>query len=576
MASQPEHSGGCHTASEDVKVCRSSAPPELPPPIASSASQNVGHTHSHSDVSDTNLNTQQLEIAVSDAADGTVRDTWCPSIDDLPDEILIKIFSYMSFSELVDVVQKVCSRWRRLSQDLELWADKEYHIRDSSAIDSDSCKGGTTDREAIQTFCDTPNLRIVCMRRGATSRVFRALYNNCQKLSELQMHVTQKLSYSVLKNLVEKCSRIHTLRIPSELLKSEKFSEAVSHLQHLRVLNVVLRFTKSTPVLRPLGDGCPQLAEVDLRSTVVDMDDLRCFLNAKRNTLKSIRIKWTMAGKKCVLPLLTVCADSLECLQLYGYDIVRDDAREAFTALGRLKNLKVLKMAIIKPAPPGTAALAFMDGGLPKLRLLDLRGGYGLDDDTVIAISRGCPALRELIVRGCHLLSDAAFSQIYHLEQLEILDVSRCRGLDGALVPYLAGLPRLHTLLMENMDFPKLQPGLSSILEMSSLRCLKLDHSLVTGVPFDKFPGKLFGLRDLSIAWCRGDLKATDGLAERMPNLEIHGKAEVEEPTIGTEEHESGAAVWRLTKMVIVTIAVTLIVTVITLCGMKVVNLLSS
>ncbi|XP_049842865.1 F-box/LRR-repeat protein fbxl-1-like isoform X2 [Schistocerca gregaria] len=497
MASQPERSGGCYMAGEDVEVCRNCSPPGPPPPTANSAPQNVGHTHSHSDISATNLNTQQLEIAVSDA----VHDTWCPSIDDLPDEILIKIFSYMSFSELVDVVQKVCSRWRRLSQDLELWADKEYHIRDSSAIDSDSCKGGMTDREAIQTFCDTPNLRIVCMRRGATSRVFRALYNNCQKLSELQMHVTQKLSYSVLKNLVEKCSRIHTLRIPSELLKSEKFSEAVSHLQHLRVLNVVLRFTKSTPVLRPLGDGCPQLAEVDLRSTVVDMDDLRCFLNAKRNTLKSIRIKWTMAGKKCVLPLLTVCADSLECLQLYGYDIVRDDAREAFTALGRLKNLKVLKMAIIKPAPPGTAALAFTDGGLPKLRLLDLRGGYGLDDDTVIAISRGCPALRELIVRGCHLLSDAAFSQIYHLEQLEM---------------------------------------------------------------------------DLSIAWCRGDLKATDGLAEWMPNLEIHGKAEVEEHTVGTEELESGATVWRLTKTVIVTIAVTLIVTVITLCGMKVVNLLSS
>ncbi|XP_049842383.1 uncharacterized protein LOC126293296 isoform X2 [Schistocerca gregaria] len=391
-ASEPKHSGGCHVPGEDIAGCQSSALPEALLSVTS-ASQNTNSVYSLSDVTATNSNLQQLEIEISDAADGTVHstDSWHVTIDDMPDEILIKILSHMSFSELIDVVQKVCPRWRRLSQDPELWDDKEYQIWYWPSSDTHTCKGGTTDREAIQTFRDVPNLRKVCTYRGATSRVFRTLYKNCQRLSELRLHVAQKLTYSVLKNLVEKCSRLHTLWIPSELLKSEKFSEAVSRLQHLRVLALETHSPEHTPVLRPLGDGCPRLTEVDFRCTIVGMDDLRYFLNAKRNTLKSICIKWAMDGKWCVLPLLTVLADSLERLQLYDFDIVRDELTEAFIALGSLKKLEELDMSILDPVPPGTAALAFKFGGLPNLRLLDLRQGYGLDDDTIIAVSTGCP-----------------------------------------------------------------------------------------------------------------------------------------------------------------------------------------
>ncbi|XP_046982816.1 F-box/LRR-repeat protein 7-like [Schistocerca americana] len=544
MTSEVEPSEECKEGSEDVAMCRSSDSSKAPLSSVTSPLESSGTTPDESEVSMTNLDPQQLETNVADTTGNAALDTGsqCLSIDTLPDEILLKIFSHLSFSELVDI-QKVSSRWKRLSQDAELWTDKEYEIRSWSDCDSDTCKGGRTDREAIQTFCDVPNLRKVCMRRGAKSGVFRALYNKCQRLSELRLHYTQKLSYSVLKNLVEKCSGIHTLRISNELLKSEKFSEAVSHLKNLRVLDLEEYFSENTPVLRPLGDGCPRLAEVDFGWMTIDMEDLRYFLNAKRNTLKSVRMKWAMVGKRCVLPLLTVCADSLERLQLYEFDIVRDEAREAFTALGSLKNLQELKISLIDPPPPGSAALAFKAGGLPKLRLLDLRESFGVDSDTIIAASRGCPALRELSVRGAELLSDAAFSQIYRLQHLEILDLSCCKGLGGDVIPCLARLPHLHTLSMEEMEFPKLQPGLSSIVELSGLRCLTLNYSLVTGVPFDKFPGKLVNLRELNIQWCRGDPKATEGLTEQMPDLEIHGNIEEEERADDTEGHESDAEV---------------------------------
>ncbi|XP_046983038.1 SCF E3 ubiquitin ligase complex F-box protein grrA-like isoform X2 [Schistocerca americana] len=490
MASKSEYSGRCHVAGEDVKLCRA-------------------------------------------------------GIDDLPDEILVTIFSHVSFSDLLDVVQKVCHRWRRLSQEMELWADKDYHIGIPSHCNSKNCKGSVTELEAIQIFQNAPNLCKVCIWHDVSPCLFRTLSEKCRRLKELRLRSTQKPSYSMLKNLVEKCSSLQMMRISDNLLRSEEFSETVSRLRNLRVMRLDHDCTEGTSasqpcvLLRPLADGCPQLAEMDFGRSFANIDKLRYFLNAKSNTLKSIRIKWTMGGTRSISPLLTVCANSLERVQLYETHLDHTAVTETFTALGSLKNLQELMITLPDQLLPGTAALAFKNGGLPKLRVLHLHNGCKLDDDAVIAISHGCPALRELSIKYAENLSDTAFSQIYHLEHLEILDLSCCRGLGEALFPSLVGLPRLNKLRFENMDFVKLQPGLSSILELSGLHCLIFDYCRVTGVPFDKFPGKLVNLRELGVEGCRGDPKAVDGLTEQIPNLKVHGVVQAVESALCITSDES-------------------------------------
>ena len=44
-----------------------------------------------------------------------------PSIHKLPNEVLIKIFSYLSLKELLKVCAKVCRRFQQLTQNEELW-----------------------------------------------------------------------------------------------------------------------------------------------------------------------------------------------------------------------------------------------------------------------------------------------------------------------------------------------------------------------------------------------------------------------------------------------------------------------
>ena len=44
-----------------------------------------------------------------------------PSIHKLPNEILIKILSYLSLKELLKVCAKVCRRFEQLTENEELW-----------------------------------------------------------------------------------------------------------------------------------------------------------------------------------------------------------------------------------------------------------------------------------------------------------------------------------------------------------------------------------------------------------------------------------------------------------------------
>ncbi|XP_049963590.1 uncharacterized protein LOC126484219 [Schistocerca serialis cubense] len=238
---------------------------------------------------------------------------------------------------------------------------------------------------------DTAEVTRVTAEAGNSADTERCLYR--RGIVQLQ----------VLKTLVEKCTGIHTLTAPYKLLKSERCSEALSQLHNLRVLNLEPEYkefdrssTQEPCLVRPLVNGCPQLAEVDFGFTYINMEDLRYFLRAKRNTLRSIRIKWAMGGTSCVPPLLEACTE-LERLELCeddDFEMVHSIPREAFTALGKLKNLQELRISIPIRLPPGVAPLAFKGRGLKRLRKLDIWCGPGLDNETIIAISRGLPALR--------------------------------------------------------------------------------------------------------------------------------------------------------------------------------------
>jgi hypothetical protein len=54
------------------------------------------------------------------------------SLNDLPDEIVLKIFSLFGPEDLLLIIAKVCERWKSLAKDVSLWKSLSYHSDRSS------------------------------------------------------------------------------------------------------------------------------------------------------------------------------------------------------------------------------------------------------------------------------------------------------------------------------------------------------------------------------------------------------------------------------------------------------------
>ena len=56
------------------------------------------------------------------------------SLNDLPEEVLLKIFSHFGLEDLCLIIAKVCERWNILAKDVILWKKLSYECDDSTDI----------------------------------------------------------------------------------------------------------------------------------------------------------------------------------------------------------------------------------------------------------------------------------------------------------------------------------------------------------------------------------------------------------------------------------------------------------
>jgi hypothetical protein len=56
------------------------------------------------------------------------------SLNDLPEEVLLKIFSYFELEDLCLKIAKVCEKWKGLTKSMLLWKKLSYSCDDSTGI----------------------------------------------------------------------------------------------------------------------------------------------------------------------------------------------------------------------------------------------------------------------------------------------------------------------------------------------------------------------------------------------------------------------------------------------------------
>ncbi|XP_049842263.1 S-phase kinase-associated protein 2-like isoform X2 [Schistocerca gregaria] len=239
------------------------------------------------------------------------------NIDRLPDEMLINIFSSLGFNELIDIVQNVCLRWRRLAHDPTLWLDKEYIVRGRSVVPLlKQCS--TSLRKLRLVFFDTPRameavafealgelhslheLSIQYLGTFEPQLISRAFRPGClTQLRRLLMQYTTDLLDETVITISQGCPNLRELRICASYKITDVALSEIHCLKHLEILELsrcnglsgtAMAYISQLPTLHTLILQCTEdLAKLlpSLR-LIVELKELRCLDILKSGNIKAV------------------------------------------------------------------------------------------------------------------------------------------------------------------------------------------------------------------------------------------------------------------------------------------------
>jgi len=130
--------------------------------------------------------------------------------DRLPDDAIIKIFSWLDSSELC-VCARVCRRWEHLAWEPRLWR--------TIKLSGDAVCGDRAIRGVLRRLCGQgrtgacPNVERVFLSDGTrlTDRGLTLLARRCPELTHLQLHGCNTVTNPTLFDLVTRCSNLQHL-----------------------------------------------------------------------------------------------------------------------------------------------------------------------------------------------------------------------------------------------------------------------------------------------------------------------------------------------------------------------------
>ena len=93
-------------------------------------------------------------------------------ITDLPDELLLEVFSYMSIEDLAFSVQNVNKHWKDVTQDDSLWKNQVF-----------SPEYKMSDKEIARNLVNMPALKAFCPARATnTKNIISTMCKYCRDI----------------------------------------------------------------------------------------------------------------------------------------------------------------------------------------------------------------------------------------------------------------------------------------------------------------------------------------------------------------------------------------------------------
>ena len=294
-------------------------------------------------------------------------------LESLPDELLLKIFSYMNMQELLQYGQ-VSKRIRAICSDKSFWEDtyvvkKKVKAEFIKFILDRNCNLLVIDKTVIDgcvklnKTSELAYLSLFCCNLDATKNFYHEILNSCCSLESLRMNSMKHSSNIVLQNL---CKRNEKTLFSLDLAECQWISK-----------NSLLVISKH----------CTELTQIDFRSTNISQDAMDIFVSALSPNVETVCLACN--GETMTDRLIEILVS--RCNKITEFDL--DDAMlltdASITSI--IKHLKQsLRYLDLSHCPKISFEKVLELKSMPKLRILK----YGFKSWHTMVLRKKLPHLK--------------------------------------------------------------------------------------------------------------------------------------------------------------------------------------
>ena len=181
----------------------------------------------------------------------------------LPDELIVKIFSYLNTEQLSRHAMPVCQKWRQIAKEPSLWRKVDFH-----------CCPQLESLSLLWVLRKTPLLRKLVLRgrTNITHAEVAILSEMCPLLNDIDFGFCDNLNCDMIRTLVDNCKELRKLNVEGCDKIDHKAVQCLSKSKNLSCLNFSHCFLQDDSLIH-LAENLSQIISLNLDgiSWITDM-----------------------------------------------------------------------------------------------------------------------------------------------------------------------------------------------------------------------------------------------------------------------------------------------------------------
>lgn len=382
------------------------------------------------------------------------------NIIELPNEMLLKIFSFCSVEDLVLNIQYVNAHWRDLVNDVKNWKHLSYCPSRSVGL-----KG------IIKVLTHAPMLHSLVLLEHVDELMINIVCTCCPLITTLEFYDIHTVTVQMLEKISKYLTSLENLTLRSMDIESQKFASVLGQFHKLKKLSLLHTFYMGADLLKCIADGCMSLEYLRLDGIDVNDTMVQYFINKKASQLKSILLDGfrlssaSLHGiKECV---------NLEEFMFYDCTTLTEGVFLDIVSLPKIRNLQLPEAYLICP---NTLIFGLRQMNLSGLTELNISKSF-LNDTGAKCLAENCRHLKYLNLASCKCLTDSALKYISSCCELQHLNVKSCVFTDEGMI-YLPSLRQLRYLNISRNKVTDV--GLEYVMQCSQLTGLQMNYCSVS------------------------------------------------------------------------------------------------